>query len=208
MNTKPFKLNASTRLKAYHLVMAEKLKEYQKRLKKLGIKTLGQGNFADVFQHPTMPNVVVKLLTENDKGYEKYVAFSEQHKGNKYVPKILGVHKEKDVFEGELDPDLHLVFMEKLRPIEDDEYMEFGQYILDLGTDGATPSIMTSMTDHLNDLPRWKSIARQTKDKDMAELAKFFLANAKGKVNLDLHDGNMMMRGSKPVITDPFSTYD
>lgn len=191
---------------ALHRVVAEHLKDYVKRLKKLGIKQLGSGNFADVFQHPTMPNVVVKLLTESDKGYEAYVKFSQKNKSNKYVPKILQVVEADKAFDkkGEYDMgDLRLIFMEKLEPIHYNKYVDFGEHILKVSGVKA-PNVEKA----LMDVNTWKKAAAQKKDPDLAAIAKFIVKTQGGAVQLDMHDGNMMMRGSSVIITDPFSTYD
>jgi hypothetical protein len=205
-------VNASARLvSATRMVIAERLQEYVKRLKKLGIKQLGSGNFADVFQHPTMPNVVVKLLTEHDRGYEAYVKFAQKNKSNKYVPRILQVVDADKAFDkkGEYDMgDLRLIFMEKLEPIHYNKYIDFGEHVVDCAGIKAKKGEHINVEKALMDLATWKACAAQTKDKDLAAVAKFVVKTEGGPVQLDMHDGNMMMRGSQVIITDPFSTYD
>lgn len=191
---------------ALHKVVAEHLKDYVKRLKKMGIKQLGSGRFADVFQHPTMPNVVVKLLTENDRGYEAYVKFSQKNKNNKYVPRILQVVEADDAFDkkGQYDMgNLRLIFMEKLEPIHYNKYIDFGEHVLKCAGIEAK-----NMETSLMEISTWQKCANQKEDRDLAAVAKFIVKTQGGDIEIDIHDDNVMMRGSNPVITDPFSSFD
>lgn len=195
-------INAAYRLRA------ETLNSYVKRLKKLGIKTLGRGQYADVFQHPTMPDVVVKLLTDNDPCYEAYVEFSRKTR-NKYTPKILDVVSADQAFDvkGKDDlGDLRLVFMEKLEPLHYNRFIDFGEHVGKLAGFKSRFDIESA----LMDVETWIKVSKQKVDPDLAKLAKFLVKINKTGVKgsqLDLHDGNMMVRGTQVVITDPFASY-
>lgn len=199
---------------AVHEIVAERLQNYVKRLKKLGIKRLGGGSFANVFQHPTLPDVVVKLLVENDWGYEQYVKFSQKNPANKYVPKILQVVNADQAFDKKHEADvenLRLIFMEKLQPALDDDYLEFANdcsatlYL----KGNANFARMDSAINYMNSVSTWVQLSTQKKDPQLAALAQF-IVKTRGKrgAALDMHSGNIMMRGNQVVVTDPFSTYD
>jgi hypothetical protein len=188
-------------LNASHRLLAETVQQYIDRLKELGIKSLGDGSFAEVFQHPTMPNVVVKLLYEDDPGYLKYLKFCQgKGKGNPYCPKILQVVQAKDAFDittriGENLPNLHLVFMEKLKPINNTQYASFVALLHKSSGMRLSPE----------DRELWFHLSRQIIDKDLAVVARFIYATS-AKEDLDMHTGNVMKRGTQWVITDPFSS--
>lgn len=202
------KIQAATRLGAQQQIRAERIQEYIKRLRKLGIKSMGSGSFADVFQHPTMPNVVVKLLTDHDRGYEAYVKFSQKNPSNKYCPRILDVVRVDGAFDkvGEFDMlDLRLVAMEKLKPLEDDDYHKFGNHVLKCA---GLPSERDAGHE-LEYIEVWRKATKQKTDPDLAKLAAFIVKNVSHRgVQLDMHQGNMMMRGGQIIVTDPFATYD
>jgi hypothetical protein len=193
--------------------------DYFRRLEdELNIKRLGSGAFARVFQHPTHPEVVVKIFTDEDLAYKKYLKFCLANQGNKYVPKILSVHKhdhdpkkpEKDLSIDEIvDNRYTLVFMEKLQPAKLEDLRAFiraapfeSQELKD------KQSKPYSFIVNLNsfDSPEWQDLAKQTSDKELATIAKFFTKILRDEEHaLDLHDRNVMMRGSQLVFTDPTS---
>lgn len=199
------KILAVQRLRAY-VTLAENIKQYVKRLKKMGIKRIGEGNNAEVFQHPTMPNVVVKLLTHDDAGYDRYVDFCRAHQGNKYCPQILDVHKDQGVFESS-DPDLHLIFMEKLRPLNKAQYYEFLRYALTLLNYGERMDKLKTYPDAvklMNNEKLWGNLAIQKEDQALSEVARFLVNGRPTSTYIDLNPGNLMLRGSQVVIVDPF----
>lgn len=189
------------RTNASHRLLAETLEDYVTRLGRLGISQLGKGGFAQVFQHPTMPNVAVKLLVEQDPGYERYLKYCEtKGKSNPYCPKILQVVKAEKIFDDTWDPDMVLVFMEKLTPITQQEFNTFHQYASSL----ANLPIMHS--NNLCDSRTWHLLSKQKEDLPLAALAKaLYVMYASDQEDFDLHKANIMKRGHQLVITDPFS---
>lgn len=198
------KIEAAHRLVAgQRMVVAESLKNYVKRLKKLGIKQLGNGKFGAVFQHPSEPNTVVKLLTAHDPGYMAYIKFCQKNKKNKYCPKIKQVVDAASMFDtanAKDMADLQLVFMEKLAPLPYNSYIDFGDHVCKV-----SKVKITNTEAALMDVETWKKAAKQTKDLDLAKLAKFIVKTIGPKAHLDMHDENMMMRGTQAVVTDPFA---
>lgn len=200
------------KIEAAQRLLAESMISYLTRLKKMGIKQIGTGNYAHVFQHPTMPDVVVKLLTESDPGYESYVKFCQRNQSNKYCPKILEVVDASKVFDTSLmysQRGLHLVFMEKLTPITKAEYVKFFRYMASLYGSTLLVNDHRIAFEYMRPESFWKSLASQSKDVDLAEVASFILnAFHNPSLTVDLHDANIMKRGKQIVITDPFSSWE
>lgn len=196
-------------IKASHRLLAETLQNYVQRLSEQGIKRLGVGAFSYVFQHPTMSNVVVKLLHEEDVGYVRYVKFCRTNgKDNPYCPKILQVSKANKIFTGNFDPSLTLVFIEKLRPMLDTEYKVFAKYC---ATVMSKPKLYTNDGASLLGWDEtWNNLGKQTNDIPLAQVAAFMYrqyARKRSKPwSIDIHNKNVMKRGPQVVITDPFSS--
>jgi hypothetical protein len=51
----------------------------------------------------------------------------------------------------------------------------------------------------------WEAVSRQKEDLDLAKVAKF-ISKGPAKGLLDMHEPNIMKRGSQIVITDPFAS--
>lgn len=202
-----------------HELFEESKPDYYKRLEQeLNIQRLGNGAFARVFQHPTHPEVVVKVFTDEDKAYKAFLKFCLANQGNKYLPKILSVHhhdhtpkkKIKDRSIDELvDNKYTLVFMEKLSTAKLEDLRKFiatapfeTQWLKDKQ---AKPySFVTNLNSFNTD--EWQDLASQTSDPELSTVAKFFTKILKNETHtLDLHDHNVMMRGSQLVFTDPTS---
>lgn len=183
--------------------------EYFNRLEnELGIKRLGHGGFARVFQHPTHPEVAVKVFTDGDTAYRSYLKFAQENQGNKYVPKILSVHRhvnnpkmrDKDRNIDQLVDDKYsIVFMEKLTPITNQKFDDLEVHIGDLL--GGQSVKLKALSPG-----QWKKLSEQTTDKDLAAFAKFMTRVLRSySAGSDLHMANVMLRGSQPVFTDPTS---
>lgn len=183
--------------------------EYFNRLEKeLGIERLGHGAFARVFKHPTHPEVAVKVFTDEDEAYHAYLKFAQANQGNKYIPKILSVHnhvnnphkRDHDRNVDELVDDKYsIVFMEKLTPISPAKFDALEIHIGDLL--GGTSINLSKLT-----AKQWETISEQKQDKDLAVFAKFMMRVLRSyDAFADLHEANVMLRGSQPVFTDPTS---
>ena len=200
------RLVAAGRVK--ELLIAETLSEYMKRLKKLGIKELGSGSYGVVFQHPTDPNVVVKLLRQADPDYMTWVEFCKKHPRNPYLPKIIHVASGENVFEpertGSMPTTMHLVFMEKLTPLSDAEYKQFTREILDLARPMSKRRFVPFDVDC--DYRLWDAVSKQKKDSNLAACGKFIAKMGGTGTMLDVHMSNVMKRGEQFVIVDPFAS--
>lgn len=202
-----------------HELFEESKPDYFNRLEQeLKIERLGSGAFARVFQHPTHPEVVVKIFTDEDRAYKAFLKFVLANQGNKYLPKILSVHhhdhtpkkKIKDRSIDELvDSRYTLVFMEKLQPAKLTDIREFiAKAPFESEQLKAKQAKPYSFVTNLNsfDSVEWRDLAKQTSDQELSVVAKFFTKILKNESHaLDLHDFNVMMRGSQLVFTDPTS---
>jgi hypothetical protein len=175
---------------------------YLNRLRSsLGIKELGKGRYANVFQHPTMDDVAVKVY-HKDNSYTSYLNWCQKNQGNKYVPKILA-REVSDSDSGKLN----IVFFEKLKPSSPYDIKIFVQYCLGL----VDETKLTNPKKDYKDLTFfrrvvWGMLSRQTEDKDLAIFAKYFLTVFNSvSFTPDLHNANVMLRGSQLVFVDPVS---
>ena len=183
-------------------IVAEKSWDYLDRLKSLGIKPLGRGSKGTVFQHPTMPNVAVKVYERDD--WDKsvfWLRWCEKNQKNPYVPKIYRLGKLKNI---ELDVSetkqninaYHVAFMEKLekcpRPL-----------VLETFTrTGALPDVINRVRTFwdFEDKPKWASIT----DKNLLQVLKKIKSLSGTDSNgSDLIDANIMRRGKQIVFSDP-----
>lgn len=215
-DTAPTVVNAATRLVASHTVKAESIEDYTQRLKKLGIKQIGEEGAAGVvFQHPTLKDVAVKLLVEEDNAYKDYVKFCQKNPSNPYLPKIHKVSKAKNAFDGNYGRatnDLYLVFMEKLTPISTREYNKFASYCSKLANERRTDKDISWTSGYFDSKEKlnlddfWQDVARNRTDPMVAKTAKY-LFQASRRYTLDMHQMNLMKRGTQVVLIDPFSVY-
>lgn len=197
-------MSASQRL----LELAESFQDYSDRLvKEFNIKSVGTGNFSEVFQHPKMKNVVVKVFI-HDKGYEEYLSWCLKNQKNKFVPKIYKVEQRDagqttKINRGITSPlgnTYTFVFMEKLNVAKKSVLLKF------LNSLGVIPRL-PFQEHHTNLSGLWKDhwgfVAKNSTDKDLRSLARF-LSSCAG--NLDMHDdnNNVMQRGSDQLVfVDP-----
>ena len=186
------KIEASTRL----MRTAEAYWEYVNRLAKdPRIKQIGEGANSRVFQHPTLKNVVVKLVL-HDEEYLKFARFAMDNRKNPWLPRITDIKivEFRGLF---MASNSYFVFMEKLKPapfkLQKDLVTDLARtYGLKLGSD----SSHTWFTK-----PGRARLAVKSKDPGMAQFATFA---AKNFDHLDLHQQNIMKRGQQIVFVDPF----
>lgn len=148
----------------------------------------------------------------NDPGYERFLKYVEAHKGNKFLPKVLSkVREEPTQFKGmPKGMTIKYVKLEKLT--------EFPISILSDALDtlyfaNVKPSVLPDTVEELAELSLTFKV-QQDSDAESEEIKEAILENKDFfKVVLDLmkhHDandlssGNVMMRGTTPVINDPF----
>lgn len=100
----------------------ESFDNYLQRLIDLGIEKLGKGQHATVFQHPTHPNVVVKVSVEGPKSASySWLSWSETA-NNRYAPKVYFLSELKTSapakWRYKTPPRMFIAFLEKLQPAD------------------------------------------------------------------------------------------
>ncbi len=175
-------------------LVEETLKDYSDRLvKTLNVKRLGSGAYAHVFQHPAFSNVVVKVFTARDKTYKRYLAWCLKHQNNKYVPKII----EAVPFKSDTGDAYTIVFMQKMTKVSESKFGDwlesmFGEKIAAIYHDDEDWSKLYAAI---------HKASAKIKDADFKEIWDHVLSY--GEHRLDLHAGNIMMRGNQVVFSDP-----
>jgi hypothetical protein len=170
-------------------------------LEKYGWHLLGYGLMATVAQHPTKPYAL--KIFRRDKGYEQFVQFCLENKGNRHLPRI---NKAVRPIPG---TDYFYVRMEILNGIDKTQlyglYKDEALYLALLAkqnhkliSGSASSELQTYLTNHNEDdlkpLDSWRDIC--------IKLIAF--ANDHNTIALDNHSGNFMLRNHTLVIIDPF----
>lgn len=190
------KIKAVTRLQ----LTAETYDEYTHRLiEDFKLKQIGAGSYSRVFQHPTIKNVVVKLVKRDDR-YIEFAKLSLANPKNPWLPQIAAI-KSLNLKD---QKNAHLIFMEKLKPISS---KVCSKVALDLAnTYGLTP-VMDPTSPWFSEASSgwfsksdWAKLATQSKDPALAKFASFAVKNYQ---YLDLYRANLMARGKQIVFADP-----
>lgn len=211
---------------------AETLDAYFASLSKKGIRKLGDGHFSTVFTHPKYPNVAVKVIRRPDLEYLKYLKFCQKNQSNPWLPKVYGQPivkyvdspKETEVkrprsfdeyFEISSSTEVFatshqkviFVFLERLVTASFRDIEKACLYFISL-----CPGELDHLLKRFRDEPNawlelfthndWMCLSAQKVDKNVAVLAKFF-----SRVRtLDLHKGNVRLRGKQLVFVDPLAS--
>jgi hypothetical protein len=193
-------------MKVQELLAEESLRDYLIRLvDKEGITKLGGGAFSQVFQHPQFHNVVTKVYTAKDRKYATYATWCQANQSNPYVPQIIEqlpfTHgKQKYI----------ILFMEKMTPLKNEAQL-FRAWVraLKLPKDGPhNEEILEHFSNYVEDSDSGE-LAKGVKlafelgygDANLVKIWNHILTY--GVKNIDLHEGNMMLRGRQLVFTDP-----
>jgi hypothetical protein len=154
--------------------------ELEKNLESGGFKKylIGSGLFSSVLTRPDL-NYVVKIF-HNDPGYETYLTYIMKYQNNPHVPKMRG----KVISVG---PNFKVVRLEKLNPI--DKFDNLQMRLFDL------------MRQYLYNNKHNKYMVKLNIPDALPVLDDIMSQSN----NIDFHDGNVMFRGSVPVITDPLA---
>jgi hypothetical protein len=184
--------------------------DYLERLHEIGMEHLGNGVYADVFQHPYYKNVVVRVFTEYDFGYLNFMKFVSKNRNNRYVPQIIPNEQGKLFYKTEFKhPDRpngkyrgYFVFMKKYIPmtIQQVEHQAKQWGVKDITNTAAFWSLGGSTWAKLSESPK----LLQRFGPDAVELARFF---ATMENRLDIHHDNVMWDADRNniIFTDPFN---
>lgn len=188
------KIEAEARL----MLTAEAYWEYVKRLiKDLKIKQIGEGAYSQVFQHPKLKNIVVKLVL-HDEEYLKFARFAMDNPKNPWLPRIAAIEPIKfDGFRLSNSSNSYLVFLEKLQPAS----FELQKSLIWKLVDTYELHIHASIHKWFSK-SSWKKLALNSKDPGLAQFAAFA---AKNFNQLDINSENVMARGRQLVFTDPIA---
>lgn len=185
------------------LIVNEGLKAYSKRLVSEEMQIIGRGAFSHVFEHPQLPNVVAKLVSARDKNYQRYIAWSQRHLHNPFVPTVL------DMIECKAPRERYfIVFLEKLTNFRTDKsYVHHLAKAIGCLTQAEIDRIekhlyyftfpaLYRMLDRIITSKRCKNV-------QLKEVWNFLALS--GFHRLDLHRGNVMLRGKQLIFTDPIA---
>jgi hypothetical protein len=195
-----------------------------KLLQSKGYKTLGSGYYATVLGKPETPHVL-KLLDSTDKGYLEYVALAMAVE-NPHFPKFRGKPFR-------VTREYYAVRLERLTPINDNVCKKYGfkynyQLLRILGsiTESAKRGNQGNLSDndflemeflfdddtgysdsenHVspNELARLKYENFKETHPELVNACILIGKHVDSSRSIDIHGGNVMMRGDTLVITDP-----
>jgi hypothetical protein len=154
--------------------------ELEDNLEANGFKkyVIGTGLYSSVLSRPDL-NYVVKIFYK-DRGYETYLKYMTKYQNNPHVPKMRG--KVMSVGSG-----FKVVRLERLEAYsgtpEQQEIIAAIREYIDMGN--ASRQLFAENFPFPQMIPVLNDILKHT--------------------GLDMHTGNIMFRGSTPVITDPLS---
>ena len=140
---------------------------------------VGTGLYSSVLSRPDL-NYVVKIF-DRDPGYEKYLNYVVKYQKNPHVPKMRG----KVI---SLGPRFKVVRLEKLEPYDYSNVQQRNDF------------------DAIDEYVYGAKTNREYLKGELPEILPV-LDEIMSHSGLDLHSGNLMFRGSVPVITDPLSSF-
>jgi hypothetical protein len=192
--------------------------QYQGILTKQGFREIGLGGSGSVWTHPNRPNEVLKVFMATDGGYENWVNICQSNRGNPNLPKFFSAKPRK------LTNDFMAVRTELLKDFPQNSSVsiayEIGVLVKNCAWGNkiqgpAEPSasiqdmkeyIETAAPDH-NGYQRFNRI-KDYLVKDPGFLKALWIlttAVREKKGRLDVHEDNIMLRGTTYVLSDPLS---
>lgn len=144
-----------------------------------GFRILGEGYYSAVYESNYDPNLVYKIGRTLDDPFLVYVSDTEI-KNNIHFPKLYDLYIDNE-------NDWYLAKMECLTPLPDHKKT-------------VAQTIESYAKDQIN------SVALSNDMKYLLE--RIYNISEQHDFKLDLHEGNIMMRGVTPVITDPLAEKD
>ena len=145
-----------------------------------GFRMLGHGCYAAVFDSNVDPNLVYKVGVRTSDPFLNYIQ-DPSLVNNPHFPRVYDIH---------VGEDWYLVKMERLDPLPDYKLVVSNEISSVVSDDSYTLKYLAPSHELF-------SIAHQIRE--MAERL---------DVKIDLHPGNVMMRGVTPVITDPLCDHN
>lgn len=183
-----------------HLTYGDSMFAVGRKLEDMGFTQLGSGASASVWHIPKKP-YVLKLFDSDDHAYADFVEMVKRSNFNPHFPMFRGATIK-------LTPEVSAIRMERLKPMQMNWASALNRGIrvimeaVTLGSDW-----LEQMSDEFSDrekkdvqiaLRKWPRLTEATDQ--LIQLYK-----SSDHAHWDLHSDNVMMRGSVPVFTDPFS---
>lgn len=159
-------------------------------LKKSGYEKIKSGSFSDVYKHPAK-SYVLKLFKNIDYGYIEYIGIVKNIK-NKHFPRIIGnIVKINTVYSA--------IRIELLTPFDNNKffYDMLDYYMRSLSSSRSSFKLRKKQAK--------ENIKQYPELKEACDIIASLIKSNK-KYSLDIHDGNIMMRGNDYVLIDPIET--
>lgn len=179
----------------------ESIDNYFKRLAEIGIKRIGRGQYASVFQHPTQPDLVVKVGEANWSKSKEWLLWCKKNP-SRWTPKVTLV--EDVSFQlpngGKLDVKrCFIAFLEKLQPADGALVKDFLSNLKSLGAMESSYTLVGGKSGYRIRREALKSAGSLTED-----LRRTLLTVSRLSPNgFDCKVSNFRSRGSQLVLTDP-----
>lgn len=188
-------------------------------IKAAGSKIMGEGSFAITIKSVTSPGVIKFWI--DDSSYDTFIEYIQGHP-SRFFPKLLSKPKKLTSFftRPEQFPEkVSYVRMEELEPLEKSDfgiadflsgnfirrYLSPGDYD-ELNDDQLVEKFEEFETSERPEIKKFLDSIGGTK-KDFLEFCKtvkgLIRSTVNGRNRLDIHEGNIMMRNGRLVITDP-----
>ena len=174
---------------------AELIDDYLKRILRDKIQVLGSGAEGTVFQHPTHPNIVVKIAPRFSGSYS-WAEESKKHKDNPFFLRIHGIFEVKlrHTRQGN-EIGYCLIFMEKLKPITNALTLDaiFGAAFLEWLQQSHNPKRSLFL-----------KYVEEVKDPDAKVALVTIVLHRPSHILVDITYSNILLRGNQPVFVDPW----
>jgi hypothetical protein len=170
--------------KTYNPEKINNLRDLKAFMAQFGFNVLSGGEFSLVFENPKLQQVV---KVYNDECYDNFIALCKANSDNPHLPKFKGTSVRPR-------PNARMIRIERLQNMSDAEYKILGiNRLLRIAKDLA-----------FNVEPgEWEVPPESQSLLDAFVLICKNLPH--GKCFIDMHEGNIMLRGNTPVIIDPFA---
>lgn len=178
------------------------LNQYTQRLIKLhGIKRIGKGAFADVFLHPTLPNVAVRVSDMVDANND-WLLLSKRMKNNPWMPTVFETctaKVERPGGHGHLK--FFLAFVERLKPVPSlsgiNPVLKHIVEAIEFDYDAELPILEAHRT-------KIGLLLEEFHDPMLSQAIDLVYKGPARSAHLDLGPRNWLRRGSQLVINDPW----
>ena len=164
----------------------QQIKEFTSELEKYGFKQIGSGMFSAVFKKAGYPWLF--KIFHRDPAYLEFLKWAILHQDNPHVPKIKGKLIK-------INEDTYAVRMEPLRK-------------LILGNNLRLTKMYYTLEKYIGSHDPLSSNDKIWLKQNFPKMIELIEALQKSKYHIDIHSGNMMMRGGIPVIIDPLCDYN